>query len=74
VTTVLTGVIVLPLGEIVPTSSGLGTAKRWAVRSALAVRLVGRLRWPAIVGFDSLPRRVVVHLGAEPGIERPALD
>lgn len=74
VTTLLTSVVVLLFGEIVPKSYGLGNAERWAVRTAPVVVAVEWLLWPPIEVFDWITRRVSDRLGAAPEIERPYLD
>jgi Mg2+/Co2+ transporter CorB len=57
VTTVLTSVLVLVFGEIVPKAFGLGNARRWSLTVAVPVHVVERLLSPLITAFDAITRR-----------------
>ncbi|MFC6771205.1 CNNM metal transporter family protein [Halorubrum pallidum] len=74
VTTVLTSVVILIFGEIVPKAFGLGNAKTWALTIASPVRIVERMLSPLITLFDGITRRMNALIPVEVHIEKPYLD
>ncbi|ESP87693.1 CNNM domain-containing protein [Candidatus Halobonum tyrrellensis] len=74
VTTVVTSVLLLIGGEIVPKSVGLANARTWSLTAAPVVRLVERTLAPVIGLFDWITRRISALVAAESAIERPYLD
>jgi len=74
VTTVLTSLLILVFGEIVPKAYGLGNAGRWSLTVATPVRLVERLLSPLITVLDALTGWLTRYISGEPGIERPYVD
>jgi Mg2+/Co2+ transporter CorB len=74
VTTVVTSVLVLVFGEIVPKSYGLGNAESWALRVAPLVSLVEKALSPVISVFDWLTRGINEHISGETDIERPYVE
>ena len=73
-TTVITSVLVLVFGEIVPKSYGLGNAEAWSLRVAPVVSLVERLLSPVISVFDWLTRGINERIAGEGDIERPYVE
>ncbi|MFC6717370.1 CNNM domain-containing protein [Natrialbaceae archaeon GCM10025810] len=71
VTTVVTSVLILIFGEIVPKAYGLGNAKRWSLTIAAPVRFVERALSPLITLFDGITRRINLLISADPEIEKP---
>lgn len=73
-TTVLTSVLVLIFGEIVPKAFGLGNAERWSLTVASPVRLVERALSPLITVFDEITGRISDLIAGDGGIEAPYAD
>jgi Mg2+/Co2+ transporter CorB len=73
-TTVLTSILILIFGEIVPKAFGLGNARRWALTVAGPVRTVERLLSPLITVFDGITRRLNALIPVQTDIERPYLE
>jgi len=73
-TTVITSVLILIFGEIVPKAFGLGNAERWALTTATPIRLVERVLSPLITLFDWITRRLNALITLESDIEKPYLD
>jgi Mg2+/Co2+ transporter CorB len=73
-TTLLTSVLVLVFGEIVPKSYGLGNAEEWSVTVAPVVALVGTLLSPIISVFDWVTRGITDRISGEIDIERPYVE
>jgi len=57
-TTIVTSVLILIFGEIVPKAFGLGNAKSWALTVARPVSIVERVLAPLITLFDGVTRRI----------------
>lgn len=74
VTTVLTSVLVLTFGEIVPKAFGLENARRWSLTAAGPVRAVERSFSPLITLFDGLTGWINAVVRLDPDIERPYVD
>lgn len=72
--TVLTSVVVLVFGEIVPKSYGLGRAEQWALRVATPISYVGRALSPLVTVFDYVTRFLTAWIGGEPHIEKPYVE
>lgn len=73
-TTVITSVLVLVFGEIVPKSYGLGNAEAWSLRVAPVVSLVEKGLSPVISVFDWVTRGINERIAGEPDIERPYVE
>jgi Mg2+/Co2+ transporter CorB len=73
-TTVLTSVLVLVFGEIVPKSYGLGNAESWSLTVAPIVSVVERVLSPIITIFDWVTRGINERITGESDIERPYLE
>jgi len=73
-TTVVTSVLILIFGEIVPKAFGLGNAQAWALTVASPVRLVERVLSPLITLFDGITGRITALITGETDIEKPYLD
>lgn len=73
-TTVITSVLVLVFGEIVPKSYGLGHAETWSLTVAPIIALVERLLSPIITAFDWLTRGINERIAGESDIERPYVE
>lgn len=73
-TTVVTSVLILILGEIVPKAFGLGNAKHWALTIAAPIGYVERGLAPLITLFDGITRRMSALITVETDIEQPYLD
>lgn len=74
VSTILTSVMVLMIGEIIPKSYGLANAEQWALLVAPAIRIIELLLYPIIVVMDVVTRKAAVILTIESNIEKPYLD
>ena len=72
--TVLTSVLVLVFGEIVPKAYGLGNANEWSLRVAPAISLVERALSPVISAFDWVTGAITGWIEGEADIERPYVD
>lgn len=73
-TTLVTSVLILVFGEIVPKAYGLGNAETWSLSVAGPVRLVERLLSPLITVLEAITSSLGAVLGTDPGIERPSLE
>jgi Mg2+/Co2+ transporter CorB len=73
-TTVVTSVLILIFGEIVPKAFGLGNAESWALTVAAPVRVVERVLSPLITLFDGVTSRINALIPVEGDIEKPYLD
>ncbi|EMA09339.1 protein of unknown function DUF21 [Haloarcula vallismortis] len=73
-TTVVTSVLILIFGEIVPKAFGLGNAQAWALTVASPVRIVERVLSPLITLFDGIAGRITALITGETGIEKPYLE
>ncbi|WP_226021235.1 CNNM domain-containing protein [Halomicrobium salinisoli] len=73
-TTVLTSVLVLIFGEIVPKAYGLGNNERWALTVATPISIVERVLSPLITVFDVVTRRMNALIPVDGDIEKPYLD
>ncbi|KOX95064.1 CNNM domain-containing protein [Haloarcula rubripromontorii] len=73
-TTVVTSVLILIFGEIVPKAFGLGNAQAWALTVASPVRLVERVLSPLITLFDGITGRITALITGETDIEKPYLE
>ncbi|AUG46001.1 hypothetical protein BVU17_00075 [Haloarcula taiwanensis] len=73
-TTVVTSVLILIFGEIVPKAFGLGNAQAWALTVASPVRLVERVLSPLITVFDGITGRITALITGETDIEKPYLE
>ncbi len=69
VTTVVTSVVILVFGEIVPKAFGLENAESWALTVARPIRLIERALSPLITLFDGVTRRISGLLSADDAIE-----
>jgi len=74
VTTVVTSVVILVFGEIVPKAFGLENAESWALTVARPIRIVERVLSPLITLFDGVTRRISGLLSADDDIERVYSD
>lgn len=74
VTTLVTSVLVLIFGEIVPKAFGLGNARSWSLTVASPIRLVERALSPLVTAFDWVTRRMNAFLTVDRDIERPYTD
>ncbi|WP_132057713.1 CNNM domain-containing protein [Halorussus amylolyticus] len=74
VTTLVTSVLVLIFGEIVPKAFGLANAERWSLTIASPVRFVERALSPVITLFDWITRRMNALIPVETDIEKPYTD
>ena len=72
--TVVTSVLVLVFGEIVPKAYGLGNAPEWSLTVAPVVALVEKLLSPLISLFDWVTRSITRYIEGEADIERPYVD
>ena len=68
-TTVVTSVLILIFGEIVPKAFGLGNAESWSLTVARPVRLIERALSPLITLFDGVTRRISGRISADDRIE-----
>jgi Mg2+/Co2+ transporter CorB len=68
-TTIVTSVLILIFGEIVPKAFGLGNAKSWSLTVARPVRIVERVLSPLITLFDGVTRRINGLISADDNIE-----
>jgi Mg2+/Co2+ transporter CorB len=68
-TTVVTSVLILIFGEIVPKAFGLGNAESWALTVARPVGIVERVLSPLITLFDGITRRINGVIAADDHIE-----
>ncbi len=73
-TTVLTSLLVLIFGEIVPKAYGLANARQWSLTVAAPVRFVERILSPVITLFDEVTRRMSALIPVDPDIEKPYVD
>ncbi|RLM96550.1 CNNM domain-containing protein [Haloarcula sp. Atlit-7R] len=73
-TTVVTSVLILIFGEIVPKAFGLGNAQAWALTVASPVRLVERVLSSLITVFDGITGRITALITGETDIEKPYLE
>lgn len=73
VSTMVTSVIVLMFGEIIPKSYGLANAERWALLVAPVIRVIELVLYPIIVVMDFVTRKFAVVLDIQPNIEQPYL-
>ena len=73
-TTVITSVLVLVFGEIVPKSYGLGNAEQWSLTVAPVISLVEKLLSPVISLFDWVTRGINERIAGEGDIERPYVE
>ena len=73
-TTVLTSVLILLFGEIVPKAYGLANAKDWALTVAAPVRYVEMGLSPLITLFDGVTTRLNAFIPVETDIETPYLE
>ena len=69
-TTIVTSVLILIFGEIVPKAFGLGNAESWALTVARPVRIVERALSPLITLFDGVTRRISGLLSVDDAIEK----
>ena len=69
--TILTSVLVLVFGEIVPKAYGLGNAAEWSLRVAPVIAVVERGLSPVITVFDWVTSAITEWIEGEPDIERP---
>jgi Mg2+/Co2+ transporter CorB len=74
VTTLITSVLILVAGEIVPKAYGLANAQGWSLRVARPIRLVERILGPVISVFDWVTRRLNALLPVDRSIERVYTD
>lgn len=74
VATLLTSVVILTFGEIVPKAFGLENAARWSLTVAVPIRLVERSLSPLIWLFDGFTRRLNAVIRVDLDIERPYMD
>ncbi len=74
VSTIITSIVVLMFGEIIPKSYGLANAERWALVVAPAIRFIELLLYPIIVVMDYMTRKFALVLNIESNIEQPYLD
>ncbi|NHX36534.1 MULTISPECIES: DUF21 domain-containing protein [Halolamina] len=72
--TVVTSVLVLVFGEIVPKAYGLGNAAEWSLRVAPVISLVERGLSPVISAFDWVTSAITRWVEGETDIERPYVD
>lgn len=72
--TVVTSVLILIFGEIVPKAFGLGNAESWALTVARPIRIVERLLSPLITLFDGVTRRISGLISADEHIEEVYTD
>jgi Mg2+/Co2+ transporter CorB len=68
-TTIVTSVLILIFGEIVPKAFGLGNAESWALTVARPVSVVERVLAPLITLFDGVTRRINGRISADDHIE-----
>ena len=68
-TTIVTSVLILIFGEIVPKAFGLGNAESWALTVARPVGIVERVLSPVITLFDGVTRRIGGRIAAADRIE-----
>lgn len=68
-TTIVTSVLILIFGEIVPKAFGLGNVESWALTVARPVGIVERVLSPVITLFDGVPRRINGRIAADDRIE-----
>jgi Mg2+/Co2+ transporter CorB len=73
-TTVITSVLILIFGEIVPKAFGLGNAQQWSLTIASPVRFVERVLSPLITMFDAITRRMNALITVKSDIEKPYMD
>lgn len=73
-TTIVTSVLILIFGEIVPKAFGLGNAESWSLTVARPVRLVERVLSPVITLFDGITRRINGVISADDHIEEVYTD
>ena len=71
VTTLVTSLVILIFGEIVPKAFGLGNAETWSLRIARPVQLVERGLSPVITALEAITGRLNARLSADPEIEKP---
>ncbi|MCL9817569.1 CNNM domain-containing protein [Natronocalculus amylovorans] len=74
VATILTSVIILLFGEIVPKAYGLANAQTWSLTIANPVRFVAWALSPLISIFDGITRRMSAFITVDTAIERPYSD
>ncbi len=72
--TVVTSVLVLVFGEIVPKAYGLGNAAAWSLRVAPVISVVERVLSPVISLFDWGTSAITRWIEGEPDIERPYVE
>jgi len=73
-TTVVTSVLILIFGEIVPKAFGLGNAESWSLTVARPVRVIERVLSPLITLFDGVTRRISGLIPADDSIEEVYTD
>ena len=74
VTTLLTSLVILIFGEIIPKAFGLGNAETWSLRVARPVQLVERALSPIITVLEAITGRLNAPLSADPDIEKPYVE
>ena len=74
VSTIVTSIVVLMFGEIIPKSYGLANAERWALLVAPVIRVIELVLYPIIFVMDFVTRRFAVIVNIESNIEQPYLD
>ncbi|MEA1932302.1 MAG: DUF21 domain-containing protein [Euryarchaeota archaeon] len=74
VTTLVTSLVILIFGEIVPKAFGLGNAERWSLRVIGPVQFVERALSPLISVLEAITGRLNALLSADSEIEKPYLD
>ena len=74
VTTLLTSLVILIFGEIVPKAFGLGNAETWSLRVARPVQFVERALSPLITILEAVTGRLNALLSADAEIEKPYVD
>lgn len=74
VATLVTSVLVLVFGEIVPKAYGLANAQDWSLRTAFPLRVVELGLSPLITVFDIVTRRLNALISVDPDIEKPYLE
>jgi len=74
VTTLVTSLVILIFGEIVPKAFGLGNAETWSLRVVGPIRLVERALSPVITVLEAITGRLNTLLSGDPEIEKPYIE